>query len=75
MVTHVPYDLASVRHASSISGPLRHPLSSLIRLLNDGLRLHECLTPSFGSYAHRHVSNHKIHMFVQGLIHAEVNRA
>jgi hypothetical protein len=72
MMTRVPYDPTSVRHTSPISSPLRHPLPSLSRLLNDNLRLHKRLTPPFGSYAHRPVSNHKIQIFVHGLIHAEV---
>jgi hypothetical protein len=60
MATHVPYGQASVHHASPISGPLRTPLPSLSRMLNDGLRLHECLMHLFRSCARCPVSNHKI---------------
>jgi hypothetical protein len=73
MVTHIPYDQASIRHASPISGPLRPLLPSLSRLLNDGLHLHERLMPQFGSCACHPINNHKIWRFVCGLMHGEVN--
>jgi hypothetical protein len=60
MVTRVSCDQAFVRYASPIFSPLRTPLLSLSRLLNDGLRLHELLTPPFGSYACHPDSNHRI---------------
>jgi hypothetical protein len=75
MMTYVPCGQASARHASPISGPLRPPLLSLSRLLNDSLCLHERLTPPLRSCARHLVSGHKIRRFVHELMHAEVNHA
>jgi hypothetical protein len=73
MVTCVPYDEAFIYYASSIFALLRPPHLSLSCMFNDGLRLHERLMFSFGSYAHRRVSNHKIGRSVCGLMHVKVN--
>jgi hypothetical protein len=71
MATRVPCDHAFIRHASLISGPLRPPLPSLSRPLNDSLCLHERLMPPFRSYTRRLVSNHKIPRSICGLMHVE----
>jgi hypothetical protein len=74
MATCVPCDQAFIHHASPISSPLRPLLPSLIRLLNDGHCLHECLGPPFGSCAQCPINTHRVRRFVCGLMHAEVNR-